>query len=144
MQRFILIISLLFTLSSVQSQNQRDKIKAFKIAFITERLDLSSEEAQNFWPIYNAHEEKVENFRKNELRDVREAMRRGNLSESDAQNILDKFMAVQDKLHEANKQLVKDLNKVIPPQKIIALKAAEEAFKKVLVEKLKERRERRN
>lgn len=144
MQRFILIISLLFTLSSVQSQNQRDKIKAFKIAFITERLDLSSEEAQNFWPIYNAHEEKVENFRKNELREVREAMRRGNLSESDAQNILDKFMAVQDKLHEANKQLVKDLNKVIPPQKIIALKAAEEAFKKVLVEKLKERRERRN
>ena len=138
MQRFILIISLLFTLSSIQSQNRRDKIKEFKIAFITERLDLSSEEAQNFWPIYNAHEEKVENFRKNELRDVKEAMRRGNLSESDAQKILDKFMAVQDKLHEANKQLVKDLNKVIPPQKIIALKAAEEAFKKVLVEKLKE------
>ena len=58
--------------------------------------------------------------------------------------LINELLHVQDKLHEANKQLVNDLNKVIPPQKIIALKAAEEAFKKVLVEKLQERRERRN
>ena len=144
MKKIILILILFITFNTVQSQNRRDKIKEFKIAFITERLNLSTEEAQKFWPIYNAHEEKVESYRRKDLKEVREAMRDGNLSESEAQQILDKFMDVQDKLHQANKQLVQDLQNVIPPQKIIALKAAEEGFKKVLVDKLRERRERRN
>lgn len=144
MKKLILILTLFVTFNSVQSQDRRDKIKEFKIAFITERLNLSSEEAQTFWPIYNAHEAKIEGIRKNDLREVREAMRRGNLSESEAKQVLNQFMSVQDKLHQANKQLVKDLDNVIPPQKIIALKAAEEEFKRVLVGKLKERRERRN
>ena len=33
-------------------QNQ-DKIESFKIAFITQRLNLTAEEAQKFWPIFN-------------------------------------------------------------------------------------------
>ena len=39
------------------AQPNRDKIKTLKIAFITEKLDLSEKEAQQFWPVYNAFEE---------------------------------------------------------------------------------------
>ena len=51
-------------------------------------------------------------------------------------------MRVEDKIHDAKKQLVKDLGSAIPPQKIIALKSAEDAFNKKIMEMLRERREK--
>ena len=47
-----------FITSSVFSQKRgenKEKIKALKIAYLTEKLDLSSNEAEKFWPIYNKH-----------------------------------------------------------------------------------------
>ena len=146
MKRLILPVLLLMLFFSGWAQpgerEMKERIKAQKVAFITERLDLTSLEAQKFWPIYNAFEDKTKAMRQNDLKEVRQAMRRGNLSESEAQKILDQFMAVEDKLHEAKKQLVKDLGSAIPPQKIIQLKSTEDAFNKKLLQMLQQRRER--
>ncbi len=138
----IIILSLVCTLNT-QAQHKekmKEKIRAQKTAFITERLDLSTKEAQEFWPIYNAFEEKLEQFRRNDLREIKRAMRKGDLSEDEAQKALDKFLLIEDKIHNLKKQLVKDLNDVIPPQKIMALKAAEDAFKTRLLESLRKRK----
>ena len=56
---FILSFSLLTI-----AQGNRDKIKALKIAFITEKLNLSEKEAQQFWPIYNSFEEDMSNLKR--------------------------------------------------------------------------------
>lgn len=138
----IMTILICFNAYSQRDGKMQERIKTQKVAFITDRLDLSSEEAQKFWPIYNDFENKTNKIRQNDLREVREAMHRGNLSESEAQQILDQYMNVEDKLHEAKKQLVKDLGKVIPPQKIIQLKATENAFNKKLMSMLQQRREK--
>jgi hypothetical protein len=37
-------------------QNRAEKVQALKIAFITQKLDFTSEEAQRFWPVYNRYE----------------------------------------------------------------------------------------
>lgn len=146
MKRLILpVLLLMMTLASWAQPGERqmqERIKAQKVAFITERLNLSSQEAQSFWPVYNAYEAKINGFRQNDLREVRQAMRRGNLSDKEAQELLDQYMAVEDKLHAAKKQLVRDLSGIIPPQKIIQLKSAEDAFNRKLLEMLKQRREK--
>ena len=67
-------------------------------------------------------------------------MKSGDLTKDEAQDLLDQFMAVEENIHQAKKQLVKDLGNAIPPQKIIALKAAEDAFNKRLMEIIKEQR----
>ena len=36
-------------------QQKEDRIKSHKIAYLTEQLSLSPEEAQQFWPVYNAY-----------------------------------------------------------------------------------------
>ena len=138
------IILLTFSISSFAQRGDKmqERIKAQKVAFITERLDLSAKEAQEFWPIYNAFEDKTESIRKNDLRDVRQAMRNQNLSDNEAQAILDKFMLAEDKLHNAKKQLVYDLKKVLPPQKIIALKKAEDDFRQKLIRIMQQRKDR--
>ncbi len=144
MNRLILPVLLLMISIGWAQPNERamqERIKAQKVAFITERLDLSPSEAQKFWPIYNAYEDETNSMRQNDLREVRQAMRRGNLSNSEAQRLLDQFMDVEDRLHQAKKKLVKDLGSAIPPQKIIQLKSAEDAFNKKLLQMLQKRRE---
>jgi len=59
---FALFISILFfqslQLNAQRDRNRHEQIQAMKIAYITERLDLSSEEAEKFWPIYNDYNDK--------------------------------------------------------------------------------------
>ena len=42
----------------------KEKIKAEKVAYLTDYMDLTSAEAQKFWPVYNqAESEKMEGFK---------------------------------------------------------------------------------
>lgn len=35
------------------------QIKAYQIAFLTKKLDLTPEEAQRFWPVFNKYEDEI-------------------------------------------------------------------------------------
>jgi len=54
MKRLILFTSLFLAGFFVRAQNGT-RLEALKIAYITNRLNLSPEEAQKFWPIYNQY-----------------------------------------------------------------------------------------
>jgi len=135
---------ILLLLTSTLSFSQRgDKIKALKTAFITEELNLTPAEAEKFWPIYNAHEDKMEALRKSERREIFQALRGGNLdnlSDSDAEALIQKSIQLKTKEFENHKQLVNDLKGVISSKKILQLKLAEEAFKRRLLDKIKNRK----
>ena len=64
---FIILVALSFTLPLFSQDNRmgehRDKIKALKVADITDKLNLSASEAEKFWPIYNAFENDQERLR---------------------------------------------------------------------------------
>lgn len=139
------ILAFLLSFSAWSQQPSDDRIKAMKVAHITKKLDLSSEEAQRFWPVYNAFSAKVTKLRNNDLQSIKRDIRvgAGKLSDAQAENLLDRLMAVENDLHEARVILVNDLKKVISAEKIIRLKAAEDEFNKILLQKLKELRERR-
>ena len=61
MKKFILIL-IVFNAAFFAGKAQDDeskkaeKIQALKIAFITQKLELTSAEAQKFWPIYSQYE----------------------------------------------------------------------------------------
>ena len=59
----ILPILVLFTTFNFYAQSERmkekiEQIRAMKVAFLTTELDLTSSEAEKFWPVYNAFEDK--------------------------------------------------------------------------------------
>ncbi|MGV6831569.1 MAG: hypothetical protein ACWA5P_08430 [bacterium] len=143
MKKIVIVFALSLMVLPLMAQRNinPDRIKAQKVAFITERLDLTSKEAQQFWPIYNAFEEETEGIRQGDLKDVRQAIKNGNLSENEAKELLDKLMSAENRIHQAKLDLVQDLKAIIPAQKIIALKTAEDAFNRKLIEVLKKRRE---
>ncbi|CAN5317914.1 hypothetical protein BH09BAC2_BH09BAC2_06440 [soil metagenome] len=59
-----ILISLLFLINSIgflyaqdeEAAKKNEKIQALKVAFITQKLELSSEDAQKFWPVYSRYE----------------------------------------------------------------------------------------
>ena len=73
---YILTISLLLVsgISTAQPGSGKEKIESLKIAFITKRLDLTSKEAQQFWPLYNEYNDKIKAIKKNLFPSGREQM----------------------------------------------------------------------
>jgi len=56
---------------------QRERIEMFKIQFITKNLKLSSNEAEGFWPVYEAHKKAIQEIIKTKMNDeilMQEAM----------------------------------------------------------------------
>ncbi|WP_142783579.1 hypothetical protein [Changchengzhania lutea] len=140
----ILIFLLTFmTVSGQNRDNKRNAIKALKVSFITERLDLSVNEAEKFWPVYNAYEDESLKIKHEDLRHTRREIKETyqTINDERAQELLDKLIASENALHNLKNQLIDDLKQVISPQKIILLKVAEEEFNRKLFERLKKRRQ---
>lgn len=146
MKTYIIIFVFAFSFASNAQVGERmqEKIKAQKIAFISEKLDLSVKEAQGFWPVYNAYEKEVEGIRSGELKSIKAKLRQDpGMSESEASNLITRLLKAEQSIHNAKVNLVNDLKKVISSVKILKLKAAEEQFNQRLLDKLREFRERR-
>lgn len=141
----ILIVIIFIIGSSLQIFAQNNpRIKALKTAFITNSLDLSSKEAQEFWPIYNKYERTIHLAKTVKTRQItKRAKELGGiekLSEDEANTMLKEFIEIDFKLANAKKELHKSLIGVISPKKIIKLFRAEQDFNKELLKQLRNRR----
>jgi hypothetical protein len=114
----------------VKSPEQREKIEALKIGFLTEKLHLTSEEAQLFWPVYNKY--------KNELKALREDKHEWktsaqkpieNMNEQELNEFLEFQFAHQQKMLDLKKKYFAEFKKVLPLKKVALLYQAEEEFK---------------
>ncbi len=138
----ILSVLLLFTVLSFGQdyKEKREKIKALKVAYITEQLDLTTDEAQKFWPIYNANDEKQFELRHKKMRSIINKFENGSLeklSEKEAASLIDQVENIEDELHDYKKKYIKDLKTVISAKKIIKLKKAEDEFNRKLMKQYK-------
>jgi len=121
-----------------QNSDKREKIKALKVAFITERLDLSGTEAQKFWPIYNAYETEKDMQRK--LAHEKRKRISEDISEAEAKALLKDMLAYEQEKENLRADFVESLLKVMPAKKIILLKVAEDEFNRKMLQEYKKRR----
>ena len=140
------IIITLFLCISLNGFAQPNKIKSLKVAFFTEKLNLTEKEAQQFWPVYNAYDDTVNNLKFNELGKLIRQIRQeeNNLTEEKANDILNKSIEIEDKIHSEDVKLIKKLRTIISAKKILALKGAEEDFNRNMLEEWNKRRREHN
>ncbi|MDN3665738.1 sensor of ECF-type sigma factor [Algibacter miyuki] len=135
---------LLFSVSVIaqHKDDDREKIQALKVSFITEKLDLSAKEAQAFWPIYNAYGENSRKYKYQDMRNIRKEIKDNisTLSDAKAKELLDKFVEAENNLHQERVNLITNLKKIISPKKIILLKATEDDFNRKLFDEYKKRK----
>lgn len=140
----LLFIGLLSFAQPPRDGKMRDRIKAQKVAYITEKLELTTEESQKFWPIYNRFEETTRNIKNEYFKPIKKQMRQGaDVSDAQANASLEQLIIGEDKIHQAKQKLLNDLKSAIPARKIIKLKPVEDAFNRELLQKLKKFRENR-
>ncbi|PTX62854.1 hypothetical protein C8N46_102254 [Kordia periserrulae] len=148
MKRYITLLLVCFGLSFGIAQPQhgeiREKIKKLRIAYFTENLDLTPQEAQQFWPVYNAYDDVNHKLRVRELNNIKRDIKENpDMSEAEASKILDRIEAIEKQVYENDVELTSKLRKFLPAKKIIRLKKAERDFNKKLMKQFRDRRERR-
>jgi Spy/CpxP family protein refolding chaperone len=146
--KLIPVIILLISINSMAQggvffKEKKEKIKALKIAYITEELSLTTDEATKFWPLFNAFEDKQNEIRKQKLKgylDRTDDDAIDKLSEKEASALLTQMESTEDELYQLKKKFVANLKGVISPIKILKLKKAEEGFNRKLLQQYRDKR----
>lgn len=139
---FFTVLFLWWSISFYGQDFKKEKIKSLKIAHITKTLNLSSSEAEKFWPIYNAFEDKQYALRTLKMRKIKRDLRVEsieNITETEANSLLNQMDDLEEELVQNKKKLTQDLRKVISASKILRLKLAEEDFNKSLLKQYRNR-----
>jgi len=125
--------------SEEQRKKEFERIQAEKIAFITQELDLSPEEAQVFWPVYNqCGKEARESHKK--MMDIFSEFRgqKGDeLSEAELEKKLDAYIQANKASSQVMAEWYPKFKKVLPIHKVAKLYQAEEAFQIRMINNLK-------
>ncbi|MCE2495639.1 MAG: hypothetical protein J4F31_03515 [Flavobacteriales bacterium] len=121
-----------------------EKVEAKKIAFITERLDLSPEQAQKFWPVYNEFQDKLNEARKDQLEIIRpsrdEPNRTSQMSDEELAKMMEMRFDLEQKELNLKVEYHKRFLKVLETRQVARLYTAEHEFKRFLFEEMRSER----
>jgi len=137
-----LLSGILFANLSAQGNRSREireeRIQSFKIAFITEQLQLTPEESQQFWPLYNQNEKD-----KKVLRDSYNMKGRKIelMSDSELDEFITKHFELEEKQLDLKKEFFKNIRQVLPIRKVAMLNKVEQQFKRKLLEEMRRRKQ---
>lgn len=138
-----ILFLLVTTFSFAQGHKEKqEKIKALKVAYITEQLLLTTDEAQKFWPIYNDYQEKQFDLRHEKMRAILNKLDADNvdkLSEKEASSLLSQMQSIEENLFTLQKKYIKDLQGIMSDKKIMKLKKAEGDFNRHLLKQMREK-----
>jgi len=142
----ILFVCLLMTATAFAQNEEpanidpkaQEKIKAARIAFITERLGLTPAEAEKFWPVYREFAMKREDLRK-QYRDNRKNPDPNKTVEQNEKDALDLGLKLKQNELDLEKEYSGKLLNVVPAQKVMALRKAENDFRKILIDQIQKR-----
>lgn len=132
---FILLCS--FQVMAQDRDEKREQIKALKTAHITEGLNLTPEEAQKFWPVYNRFEEKRRNLRRREHADI-ENMEC--ITEERANKMVKEYVEIEKEDYLLQKQFFEELREMFSAKRIIQLKKVEDEFHRKLLKEYRARK----
>ena len=121
----ICTLSLFSQQGNLTQESDGSRIEALKIAYITKKLNLSPDEAQRFWPIYNNYA--------NEMRDVRREQRKNNGSEIETE---EKYLRIRKKYNT-------EFSRALNPDKVNTFFRSEKNFGNFVQKELSERRQLR-
>ena len=136
-----LLVAFFLFIIPAKAQAQEDpfeEFKSMKIAFVTEKLNLTPAEAEVFWPVYNDFEN-----RRNKIRDERRKLAESftknsaTMSEAEISKILNDYIGF---FNAENKLLIQyniKLKEILPPSKVMKTHLVEIQFRHHLIDEIR-------
>lgn len=120
-------------------EKAKEKVEALRVAYITNKLELTEKESEKFWPIYNEFKVEEKALRqkfKTEKHSSKE------LTEKEAEALLEKRMEAEQARLDLKVKYMKKMKSAIPASKILKLERAEKSFRAEVMKRMKDRREK--
>lgn len=147
MKKLIVLLSFLLAIMVVQAQpprggrppegppkkgmNQANKenLEAQKVAYLTAKANLTSDEAAKFWPVYNRFDDERKALKKQQKIIIRDGRSLSELaSDSDIEKALNAILDLRTKEIELERKYLQEFKKVLPMKKIAIIVAGEKEF----------------
>lgn len=127
---------------STERKEKKDKIEQMKVDFITAELELSKEEAEKFWPVYNEMEAKLKAEKKTQHK-LEKDLKENQATLTDAEN-KSKVTAIYDSEQKEiaiKREYYNKIGDQIGYTKSTKLLSLEQKFKRELMKQLKEKKQ---
>lgn len=146
MKKIILSVAFLLSLTTIsiaQGGNEKSnheeskrKLEASKIAYMTSYLDLSSEEAAKFWPIYNEYQQA-----KKDLYGTKGKRKKtSELTDAEATAKLNSYITMESEKAKLKTTYLEKFRTILSDKKVLMLTKAEGDFKRQVVKRYADRR----
>ncbi len=137
---FVLLISIGSVASAQQNNDRRDEIESYKIAYLTQKMDLTPEEAKVFWPIYKNWQNEQMTIRKERAQNMNSYRRIDDLSDAEVQKLIANELNIKQRSLNIEKKYYNQLKSSLPIKTIGKYYRAQETFKKELLNRYKDGR----
>ena len=147
MKRFILLLvfcaltfagTSAFAQESRSPQEHRERVESAKIAYLTDKMNLTTEQAQKFWPLYNEYEAKRRELLKTYRSGYKENVE--DLSEQEAKARIETMFTTRERELALEKEYAGKYMRVISNIQLVKLYRGEREFTKLLLKRLDNKR----
>ena len=121
--------------------SKRERLEALKVAYLTQELNLTPEEAQQFWPLYNEMTQKMRSIRKEQRGNRMNAKKNfDSLSDEALAEAIDRELEFEQHELDLKKEYTAKFKRILPIKKVAKLHTAEKEFRRELLQSAREKR----
>ncbi|MGA0231261.1 MAG: hypothetical protein ACO3M5_10045 [Saprospiraceae bacterium] len=135
----LLLTAFVLFSSVIYGQHKRaeimERVESRKIAFLSDKLELSPDEAQVFWPLHNSYQEEIRGIHRS-----KDARRDFMNDDYDHEAALEKLIQTEEEELAIRKEFAYKFKDAIGARKTILYYHFERKFKEDLLQELRERR----
>ena len=131
----ILVMIFSFSMGFGQGKTSFERIKALKMAYIAEKIDLADKEETFFWEVYDEYELKIYKECRKKLKEIRKKYSKNidSLTKEEAIIVLKKVYKIEHLAVDFEEERDKTLLINLSPKKILKMHHAEYNFNREMV-----------
>lgn len=145
----LIVVTVALVMNSIQfskaqeelDPSKRERLEALKVAYLTQELQLTPEEAQRFWPLHNEMTQKMRDMRKQQRVTRMEAKNDfDSMSDAELSEAINKEFEFEQRELDLKKEYNIKFIKILPIKKVAKLHIAEKGFRRELLKGARDRR----
>ena len=148
MKKFKILFLLLFLTNLLNAQKNEirsEKIDAYKKIYLTDKLNLNSENESKFWVVYNNYQDSLRVvYRTKRLKYRKMNLDSSNISDLEHEQFIDDFLDYEKKKIDLRAKLISDLKEFMTLKKTVYLFRIEDDFRKEMMKKIISSKEGKN
>lgn len=136
---FLLISSMVFGQIGKRREALEERVKSLKIAFVTEKLALTPDESEKFWPVYNQMEAERANLMAEKKSDFGD-----DITDKEAQLYITRHFDIREKEILLERRYIDKFKTLLPDRKVAKLLWVEKQFRQEVMSNIINKARNRN